>query len=68
MISRIAVETSKEIDNAKKVFDYVLTKFFTSYLFIRNNEDLIKKKEFPNINKPFLNHLKVYYNIVEHDL
>lgn len=56
------------MDNAKKVFDYVLTKFFTSYLFIRSNEDLVKKKEFPNINKPFLNNLKKYYNIVEHDL
>ena len=68
MIARIAVETSKEMDNAKKVFDYVLTKFFTSYLFIRNNEDLSKKKEFPNINKPFLNNLKMFYKIVEHDL
>jgi len=64
MISRIAVETSKEIDNAKKVFDYILNKFFTAYLFIRNNEDINQKKEFPNINKPFLNNLKKYYNIL----
>ena len=64
MIARIAVETNKEMDNTKKVFDYILNKFFSSYLFIRSNEDLIRKKEFPNINKPFLNNLKKFYHII----
>lgn len=55
------------MDNAKKVYDYVLTKFFGSYLFLRNNDELKKKKEFPNINKPFLNNLKRYYVMIEND-
>ena len=37
-VGRIAVETSKEMDNAKKVYDYVLNKFFGSYLFLKTNE------------------------------
>jgi hypothetical protein len=49
------------MDNAKKSFDYVLTKFFSSYLFLRNNDELKDHKDFPNIQKPFLNHLKRYY-------
>jgi hypothetical protein len=38
MVARIAVETSKEMDNAKKVYDYILGKFFGSYLMIRSND------------------------------
>jgi len=55
------------MDNVKKAFDYILTKFFGSYLFLRNNDELKKHKEFPNIQKPFLNHLKRYYVMVDHD-
>lgn len=36
-LARIAIETSKEVDNAKKVFDYVLNKFFGVYLGLRKN-------------------------------
>jgi hypothetical protein len=53
------------MDNAKKAFDVVLDKFFSSYLFLRNNEELQKKKEFPNINKVFLVNLKKYYQLVD---
>jgi hypothetical protein len=37
-VSRIAIETSKEMDNAKKVYDYILNKFFSNYLFLKTNE------------------------------
>jgi hypothetical protein len=39
--------------------------FFSSYLFLRNNEELQKRKEFPNINKVFLVNLKKYYQLVD---
>lgn len=53
------------MDNAKKAYDVVLTKFFSTYLFLRNNEEIQKRKEFPNINKVFLLNLKKYYAIVD---
>ncbi len=53
------------MDNAKKAFDVVLDKFFSSYLFLRNNEETQKRKEFPNINKVFLVNLKKYYQLVD---
>ena len=37
-IARIAVETSKEMDMAKKGFDLILTKFLSNYLFLRTND------------------------------
>lgn len=43
-LARIAVETSKEVDNAKKSYDYIINKFFSSYLFIRNNDELEDNK------------------------
>lgn len=55
------------MDNSKKAFDVVLTKFFSSYLFLRSNEEISKKKEFPNINKIFLLNLKKYYNLIDRD-
>jgi hypothetical protein len=55
------------MDNAKKVFDYVLNKFFGSYLFIKTNEEVKNKKELPNIQRPFINNLKRFYIITEHD-
>lgn len=36
-LGRIAIETSKEMDNAKKVYDYVFNKFFGGYLSLRKN-------------------------------
>lgn len=67
MIARIAIETCKEMDNAKKAYDVVLNKFFSSYLFLRSNEDIQQRKPFPNINKVFLLNLKKYYSIVDKD-
>ncbi len=42
-LSRIAIETSKQTDNTKKVYDLILNKFFGGYLGLRKN-DQIKDK------------------------
>lgn len=55
------------MDNAKKVFDYVLNKFFSSYLFLKTNEESKKSKDFPNIQRPFISNLKRFYIITEKD-
>jgi hypothetical protein len=55
------------MDNAKKVYDYVLNKFLGSYLFLKTNEEMKKNKEFPNIQRPFINNLKRFYIITQHD-
>ena len=62
-VSRIAIETSKEMDNAKKVYDYILNKFFSSYLFLKTNEEYKKNKELPNIQRPFINNLRKFYKV-----
>lgn len=62
-IARMAVETCKEMDNAKKGYDLILKKFFGSFLYLRTNDEVEEKKEFPNINKVYLNNLKKYYEI-----
>ena len=66
-VARIAVETSKEMDNAKKVYDYVLNKFLGSYLYLKTNEEVKKNKELPNIQRPFINNLRRFYIITQHD-
>jgi hypothetical protein len=55
------------MDNAKKAYDVVLNKFFSSYLFLRSNDEIQRRKEFPNINKVFLLNLKKYYSLVQKD-
>ena len=62
-IARIAIETNKEMDNAKKSYDQILNKFFNNFLYLRTNEEVQARKEFPNINKVYLNHLKKYYEL-----
>ena len=62
-IARIAIETNKEMDNAKKSYDQILNKFFSNFLYLRTNEEVQAKKEFPNINKVYLNNLKKYYEL-----
>lgn len=66
-VSRIAVETSKEMDNAKKVYDYMLNKFLGSYLFLKTNDEVRKSKELPNIQRPFISNLRRFYIITQHD-
>ena len=51
------------MDNAKKGYDLILRKFFGSFLYLRTNEEIEEKKDFPNINKVYLNSLKKYYEI-----
>lgn len=53
------------MDNAKKSYDVVMSKFFNNYLFLRTNDELHQKKEFPNINKLFLISLRKYYSMLE---
>lgn len=55
------------MDNAKKAYDVVLNKFFSSYLFLRSNDEIQRRKDFPNINKVFLLNLKKYYSLVQKD-
>lgn len=55
------------MDNTKKGFDLILSKFFGSYLFLRTNEEITKHKEFPAIQKPYITNLKKYYVMMEHD-
>lgn len=38
VLSRIAIETSREVENSKKVYEYIIGKFFKGYLNIRTNE------------------------------
>jgi hypothetical protein len=54
------------MDNAKKVFDYILNKFFGNYLSLRKN-DQIKTTKPPELNKAYLHHLKAYYQITNQD-
>jgi len=51
------------MDNTKKVFDYILTKFFGSYLYLRNNDE-VKSNKLANINKAYMLGLKKYYTIL----
>ena len=39
-VARIAIEINKEVENNKKVYDYVIKKFFTTYLCLRNNDEI----------------------------
>ena len=55
------------MDNAKKVYDYVITKFLSSYMYLRSNEG-IKSNKPPNIQKSYWNNLKKYYLIIENEL
>ena len=55
------------MDNAKKGYDQVLAKFFGSYLFLRNNEEVEAKVAFPQINKVYLNNLRRYYELKERE-
>lgn len=55
------------MDNAKKVYDYVLNKFFGSYLFLKTNEEVKQSKELPNIQRAFINNLKKFYIITQND-
>ena len=66
-VSRIAVEINKEVDNAKKVYDYILTKFFSSQLYLRNNEQVKAKSKLPNANKSHLEKLRRYYAITQEE-
>ena len=63
-MGRIAVETNKEMDAAKKTYDNILNKFFEQYMMIRNNEDQNTSKPFPDIQKAAINKLKRYYQLV----
>ena len=63
-LARISVEISKEVENSKKVYDYIITKFLTSNLSIRTNEDIQNGKDLPNLNKIHLLNLKKYYAMV----
>ena len=63
-LGRIAIETNKEMDNAKKAYDYVFNKFFSGYLNLRKN-DQIKTAKLPDFNKAYLHNLKKYYNLAE---
>lgn len=54
------------MDNAKKVFDYILNKFFGTYLNLRKN-DQIKTTKFSSLNKAYLYNLKAYYQITNQD-
>lgn len=63
-MARIAIETSKEMDNAKKSYDQVFEKFFSKYLNLRTNEQLEEGTiKLPELNKPYLNNLKRYYSM-----
>ena len=39
-LARIGVETSKEIENTKKVYDFIINKLFQSYLGLRTNQEI----------------------------
>jgi len=52
------------MDNAKKVYDYVFSKFFGSYLNLRKNDQL-KSTKLPELNKSYIHNLKKYYELVE---
>ncbi len=56
------------MDNTKKVFDYILTKFFGGYMSLRtNNQVKDKSVKFPDFNKTYLYNLKKYYQMVNDD-
>jgi hypothetical protein len=56
------------MDNAKKVLDIILGKFFGGYLGLRKNEQLKNKSvKISQFNKAYLNNLKKYYELVNED-
>ena len=64
-LGRIAVETSKETENSKKVYDYVIGKFLKDYLQIRNNDEVAEKAEISKAKKTYLLRLEEYQKIKE---
>ena len=50
-VARIAVEINKEVENNKKVYDYVIKKFFGTYICLRSNEEIKEGGKLSNANK-----------------
>lgn len=66
-LARVGVETSKEVEASKKVFDAVIHKFFKGYLGLRTNEEIHQKAKLATGHKPFMAKLISYYSMNDDD-
>lgn len=56
------------MDNTKKVYDFILNKFFGVYLGLRRNDQVKDRSvKVPDFNKAYIHNLKKYYQLVNED-